>query len=159
MCACILALMYVYALTQVYLHNVCMVHTHLCSSAHLCHQQLCSTCWGHCHSPLHSSSHSIKVTSLCSPKGARHPRNRTDNMAAEHIQAASFSLIYRYKRYQTQYVITESHSFQNQRGEATKEGICLCSVQSGPLVKAMTAKWKNPTGTQAVRSSMLGWPA
>lgn len=33
--------------------------------------------------------HSIKVTSLCSPKGARRPPSRTDN-TAEHIHAAGF---------------------------------------------------------------------
>lgn len=38
---------------------------------------------GTCHSRLHSSSHSIKVTSLCSPKGARQPPDRTANTAAE----------------------------------------------------------------------------
>lgn len=26
------------------------------------------------------------------------------------------------------------------KGEAAEEGICLCGAQSGPLVKAMTAK-------------------
>lgn len=35
-------------------------------------------------------SHSIKVTSLCIPRGARHPPSRADGPAAEYIQSAGF---------------------------------------------------------------------
>lgn len=41
--------------TQVYLHNICMWCGHLWASAHLCHRQLCSTCWGRATLPLQLS--------------------------------------------------------------------------------------------------------
>lgn len=42
---------------------------------------------------LFTPSHSIKVTSLCSPKGAKHPPNRTDSTAAEAYPGCWFTLI------------------------------------------------------------------
>lgn len=71
---------------------------------------------GTCHFPLHSSSHSIKVTSLCSPKGARHPPNRTDNTATEHSRA-----FFNKEIQKIQYVIREPLSFQNQRERQLKK--------------------------------------
>lgn len=68
---------------------------------------------GTCHSPLHSSSHSIKVTSLCNvPKepGILPPERQTHS-------TPFFNLIKTYKRYEIQYFIIEPLSFQKSKGE------------------------------------------
>lgn len=70
-----------------YLHNVCRLHVHLCASAHLCHRQLCSTCWGRATLPFTPPLILSRSPHLECPKGARHPLNKTDNTAAEHSRA------------------------------------------------------------------------
>lgn len=145
--------------TQVYLHNVCMPHTSSCAPAHLCHRQLCSTCWGRATLPFTPPLVLSRSPHCAVPKETGILPTQETPQQAEHCRALFNKGIH--KMAKRHCVLLETHSFQNQRGEAAEEGICLCKAQSGSLVKAMTAKceWKNPTGTQAVRSSTLGQAA
>lgn len=110
--------MHAYELTQVYLHNVCMFHAFVCGCPSVS-QTVVQHLLGTCHSPLHSSSHSIKVTSLCSVP--EEPGILPTEQTTQQQSTAELSLIKRYKRYEIQCVITEPHSFQNQRERQLKK--------------------------------------
>lgn len=113
---------------------------------------------GTCHSPLHSSSHSIKVTSLWNvPKepGILPPVQTTQRPSAAHL-----SLIRRH-RYEIQHFITELHSFQDQRERQLKKAIVSTKLSLALWLKPWkpNVSWKKPTGTQAVLSRMVDWPS
>lgn len=95
-----------------------MLQVHL--SARLCHRQLCSTCWGYWHSPLHSLSfYQGHLTVHSQRSQASSQQNRQHSSRA--YPGCWLSLIRRYKRYELQYVITGLYSFQNQRETQLKK--------------------------------------
>lgn len=89
--------------TQVYLHNVCMWHTHLRVSAHLCHTQLCSTCCGCATLPFTPPPfYQGHLTVQSQRSQAPSQQNRQHSRAHPGCRLSS---IRRYKRHEIQYVL------------------------------------------------------
>lgn len=120
--------------TRVYLHNVCMWHTHLRVSAHLCHTQLCSTCCGCATLPFTPPPfYQGHLTVQSQRSQAPSQQNRQHSRAHPRCRLSS---IRRYKRHEIQYVITKPNSLQNQ----TKRQLQKASVSAEPSL----ALWLSP---------------
>lgn len=72
------------------------------------------------------------------PRGAGHPADSTGNMAAAEHGRAFFNK--EIQKIGDTVCYYRAAFFPKSKGEAAEEGICLRRAQSGPLVKAMTAK-------------------
>lgn len=137
-------ILYVYALKHryIWIMYACLICVPICVTVvqHLL---------GMCHSPLHSFSDSLKVTSVCNV-----PKSRaTSRQGREHGRTPHLSLI----KIRDTVFLLQPHSFQNQRERQLKE-----EFVSAELILALWLKTLQPNvsgKTPLALSSLLDWPA